>query len=604
LAAAGHRYADSLTRIAVIASNTATRPTVRTTAANRQRRDRQTRVEDNAPIEVGRSATERCMELPGVSLAEDGEQQLVLRFAPTDKANRPAVDVSGLRELAGAQGYAALAFDERSLGAAVVKIRRSEQCAVVIARRTDAEYQIEIAPDEMVAWLTVIAACGGKPANPLDAVAALGARNVREGVDAAAVEAAVERCGVRLQVAKGTPPRAGKDAVLEPMVDVNRQRHPQIDKSGNVDFHDLGDIPSVTAGDALMRRHPPEPGIPGCNVYGQAVPAPVAKDIVFAARLPGAVPSPHDPNLLIAEISGQPLLHRDGISVEPIVRYDDIDLSVGNVQFSGSIEVRGDIRSGMKVRAEGDVVVKGVIESADVSAGGDVKVEGGIIGHSPPPRETQHTATARTARIAAGGNISARFIENAVVEAQHTVRVTESIVQSDITGLDQVIAGSKGKKGRILGGKVRATLLVAADFLGGDGSGPTRITVGINPKLQQEIDGHKQRLEAKLREHDDLSKVVKLLHGRADKQAMYDKARLTLQKVSADIGEEMQRQGQLEAEAKLADQAKVVIGERVCSGVTVAMGGHTRYVNEDLGRGVFHLDEGGELGFGTLARGQ
>ncbi|MPZ42887.1 MAG: DUF342 domain-containing protein [Betaproteobacteria bacterium] len=544
------------------------------------------------------------MELPGLSLVEDEQQQLVLRFAPADKATRSTVDVPGLRELAGAKGYAELAFDERSLGAAVIKIRRSEQCALVIARRTDAEYQIEIAPDEMIAWLTVVAACGGTPANALDAVAALGARNVREGVDATAVEAAVERCGVRLQVAKGTPPQPGKDAVLEPLVELNRQRHPQIDESGNADLHDLGDIPSVTAGEVLMRRHPPQPGVAGCNVFAQVVPAPVSKDIVFAARLQGAVPSPNDPDLLLAEISGQPLLHRDGVSVEPIVRYDDIDLSVGNVQFPGSIEVRGDIRSGMKVRAEGDVVVKGVIESADVSAGGDVKVDGGIIGHSLTPRETQHNATARTARISAGGNISARFIENAVVEAQHTVHVAESIVQSDITGLDQVIAGGKGKKGRILGGRVRATLLVAADFLGGEGSAPTRITVGINPKLQQEIDGNKQRLEAKLKEHDDLSKVVKLLQGRADKQALYDKARLTLQKVCADIGEEMERQAQLEAAAKLTDNAKIVAGERLCSGVTVSLGQHTRYVNEDLGRGVFHLDEGGELGFGTLARGQ
>jgi uncharacterized protein (DUF342 family) len=544
------------------------------------------------------------MELPGVSLVEDEQQQLVLRFAPAEKVARPSVDATGLREFAGASGYAELAYDERSLGAAVIKIRRSEQCALVIARRTDAEYQVEVAPDEMGAWLTVIPPCGGKPASALDAVAALGARNIREGVDAAAVKAAVDRCGERHEVAKGIPPRPGKNARLEPLVDVNRKRHPQIDESGNVDFYNLGDIPSVTAGEHLMRRHPPEPGIAGCNVFGQVVPAPPSKDIVFGARLQGASPSAEDPNLLVADIAGQPLLHRDGISVEPIVRYDDIDLSVGNVQFPGSVEVRGDIRNGMKVHAEGDVVVKGVIESAEVSAGGDVKVEGGIIGHSPPPREREHDAHARTARISAGGSISARFIENAVVEAQHSVRVTESIVRSDITGLDHVIAGAKGKKGRILGGRVRAARVVAADFIGGEGSGPTRITVGVDPRLQQQIDALKQSLEAKLKEHDDLSKVVKLLQGRTEKQAMCEKARVTLQKVCVEIAETMERQSALEAEAKLADHAKVVVGERACSGVTVVLGRYTRFLNEDVGRGVFQIDESGELAFGTLARGR
>jgi uncharacterized protein (DUF342 family) len=130
------------------------------------------------------------------------------------------------------------------------------------------------------------------------------------------------------------------------------------------------------------------------------------------------------------------------------------------------------------------------------------------------------------------------------------------------------------------------------------------VIVGVDPKLARELDTLKQRLEAKLREHEDLSKVVKLLHGRPDKQAVCDKARTTLQKVCAEIGEQMERQSQLEAEAKLAHHAKIVIGERVFSGVTVAIAQHTRFINEDMGRGVFHLDDGGGLGFGTLARGK
>ena len=96
--------------------------------------------------------------------------------------------------------------------------------------------------------------------------------------------------------------------------------------------------------------------------------------------------------------------------------------------------------------------------------------------------------------------------------------------------------------------------------------------------------------------------VVKLLQGRADRLAVYDKARVTLKKVCEEIGEEMERQRVLEAEARLADNAKIVVGERVCAGVTVYVGRHTRYVNEDAGRGVYHVEESGELGFGALAR--
>ena len=543
------------------------------------------------------------MEVPGVSLNEDGQGQLVLRFTPPKDAGRSAVDATGLRELAGALGYAELAYDDRSLAAAAIKIRRREPCALVVARRTDTEYEVEISPDRMTAWLTVIPGCGGRPPSAPDAMSALARYNLLGRVDAGAVKAAVERCGERHVVAQGVPPKPGRDAWLEPLVEVNRQRHPQVDSDGKVDLYDLGSIPSVSPGEPLMRRHPPVPGEAGVDVCGLVVPAPPVKDVAFGARLPGAYVSRDDPDLLLAGTAGQPILLRDGIAVEPLVRYENIDVSVGHVRFPGRVEVRGDIRSGIKVHADGDVVVRGVIESAEVVAGGDVKVEGGIIGHSLPPGQTHQNARVPTARISAQGNVIARYIENALVEAK-AVHVLESIVQSEVTGLEQVVAGAKGRKGRILGGKVRATRMVAADFVGGVGSGPTHVAVGISPRLQRELEEHRRRLDAKLKEHDDVTKLVKLLKARADKRELYEKACATLAKVTAEISEEIARKRELDAEAKLAESAKVVVGERVHAGVTICLGRQARYVNEDMGRGVFQLDEGGALSYGTLAQGR
>src|SRR5690606_30664882 len=108
-------------------------------------------------------------------------------------------------------------------------------------------YRVEVAADEMSAWLTVVPARGGKPASALSAVAALGAQDIREGVDAAAVEQAVAQPQTRCRVARGTPTEPGHEAWLEPLVVVNRRRHPQIDASGHADWHDLGPIPSVHA---------------------------------------------------------------------------------------------------------------------------------------------------------------------------------------------------------------------------------------------------------------------------------------------------------------------------------------------------------------------
>jgi uncharacterized protein (DUF342 family) len=423
-------------------------------------------------------------------------------------------------------------------------------------------------------------------------------------VDATAVEAAIKSCGERVVVAAGTPPRPGADARLEPLVEVNRQRHPHIDAAGHVDFHDLGTIPAVAPGDAVMRRHPPRPGEPGLNVLGETLPAANGRDLQFAVRLQGVARSPDDENVLIAEIAGQPLLQRDGISVEPVLKFDGIDISVGNVDFPGSLIVRGDIRSGMKVHAGGDITVQGVIESAHVTAGGDIRVQGGIVGHAAAQHGVQRAANnVPTARIAAHGNVTARYVENAVIEAQQSVHIAESIVQSDVMALDRVVVGGKGQKGHLLGGLVRATGLVSADVLGGEGAGPTRVMAGVNPLLQRAMDEHRKRRESLLKQHDDVSKVLKLLQGRADKKEIYEKARLTLKKLSEDIAEQLEDERVLEAEGKLAEHAKIVVGETVSAGVTVVLGRRSIYINQDTGRGVFHMESGGEIGFSTLVRG-
>ena len=113
--------------------------------------------------------TEQSMNLPGIAFTEDAERRLIAAFAPGPVP--AALDAVTLRTFAGSRGYADLLFDDKALEALVANIRRGEACELTIARRADAEYRVEIAPDKMIAWLTVVAACGGKPADALEAVA-------------------------------------------------------------------------------------------------------------------------------------------------------------------------------------------------------------------------------------------------------------------------------------------------------------------------------------------------------------------------------------------------------------------------------------------------
>ena len=62
------------------------------------------------------------------------------------------------------------------------------------------------------------------------------------------------------------------------------------------------------------------------------------------------------------------------MQVNPVVEVDAVDLTTGNINFEGSLQVRGDISATMEVRVTGDVVVNGTMEAALVEAGGNVTV--------------------------------------------------------------------------------------------------------------------------------------------------------------------------------------------------------------------------------------
>ena len=63
----------------------------------------------------------------------------------------------------------------------------------------------------------------------------------------------------------------GEDARFELLVSDARDRSPQVNEHGFIDFRELGEIPVVTADQPLMRRIPATPGQLGCNVRGESI---------------------------------------------------------------------------------------------------------------------------------------------------------------------------------------------------------------------------------------------------------------------------------------------------------------------------------------------
>jgi uncharacterized protein (DUF342 family) len=535
------------------------------------------------------------MAIEGLVLREDDKHQLVAAHALGGVTS--AVTTEQVTAAIRDAGFGDLALDLKAIEACARDLSRDAPFEIVIGRRSDASYQTLIAPDRMAAFLTVLPAMGGKSASLEAAKAALAGDKIVFGIrDASILEAIGPLAGQRVEVAAGTPPKPGKDAWLEPLVEVNAQRHPKIGDDGHVDFRDLGGFPSVAPGTSVMRRHPPEKGIPGRNVLGENVATGDGKDLQFAVRLQGVEPDPADRNVLRATAAGQPILQRDGVTIEAVMKLDRVDLSTGNVDILGSIEIKGDVQSGMRVKASGDITVVGTVESAEIIAGGDVIARGGIVGHDA--QGAPDSKKENTARIHAHGNVKARHIENAIVMAEQSVYVDETLVACDVMAIDQVVVGTEkgNSKGHIMGGFVRATTRVKADEVGAPGASQTRIFVGANPLLQKALDHEKERLAAKLKEHGELTKVAKILAPRPDRKEIFEKAKATIRKTSEEIAEIMDEEKRLSAELKLADHAEIVVVRKLHSGCMLAIGKKSKFIGDDHGPTTFHLSNGEIVG--------
>jgi uncharacterized protein (DUF342 family) len=118
----------------------------------------------------------------------------------------------------------------------------------------------------------------------------------------------------------------------------------------------------------------------------------------------GVKADPNDPNQFISTETGQVVIKNDTISVLSIYEVaGDLTLKIGNIDFMGTVLIHGSVTGEYKVKAGQDVVIDGVLDGGEVTAGGKVQIKGGIIGQKT--------------RVTADGNIEAKYIRNAYVES-------------------------------------------------------------------------------------------------------------------------------------------------------------------------------------------
>ena len=517
------------------------------------------------------------IDYPGLVFSTN-ENQLVASLHAS--AERPSLDLDGLREALSRAGYGQCLLSDEALATLVESYNSPGiELELTIGECRDAGFTLEIAPDAMQAWICVTAAQGGKALDADALCAALDAAGVIFGIDQAALvavcSASATQAVERALIATGTPAQNGVDASFELLVADARDRQPRLDEKGLINFRDLGEIPSVTAEQPLMRRIPPTTGTAGRNVRSEIVEPVPGRNEPFADNLLGAYVADDDSNLLRAVFSGQPVRCGNGVNVEPILNFRDVNMATGNVSFDGTVRIEGEVLPGMKVRASGDIVVGGVVDGAELKAGGDIRIGGGIIAK---------------AHVEAGGAVSARFVENSQVIAGTTIAIDDAALQSDLQANNQIVVGLKSPRGRLSGGSARAMMLIQVPILGSSTGGVTSLLLGVNPVLEAKYQQLQKTIDKQREDESNLEKLIKHLTTHGDKAGMLERAKASWQKSLQAWAKLLPERDELERELALNATARVVVDAGVEGAVDLTFCKKALRLRKSYETGSFSMD--------------
>ncbi|MEZ8099131.1 DUF342 domain-containing protein [Vibrio bivalvicida] len=350
---------------------------------------------------------------------------------------------------------------------------------IAIAEVQDATVEVVLSEHDMLASMVVVGAYKGKPLRGPQIVQALAQAHVTKGINKLALKKVLVmshqlKAGETFTqpVAKGKNPVQGVDAKFIPLVqDPTKQvLAPKASgDDGKVDMLNLGETITVSANDHLMKRVPATKGKPGMTVQGKIIPPKPGNDSVLKAGK-GTQVSPANPNLLVAEVSGMPVLKEKSVDVEDALCLPTIGVSTGHVKFKGNVVVFGNIESDMVVRTTGSLTVGGFIESADIQAQGDIEVAKGIIGHNVSEDEKKSCV------VKSGGSITANYAQFSELQAATDIHLAVHCMNNEVRcGHNLVVCDANERQGTLSGGSAKVGDKVTCVNLGVEGDTATHV---------------------------------------------------------------------------------------------------------------------------------
>ena len=295
-------------------------------------------------------------------------------------------------------------------------------------------------------------------------------------------------------VAEAITPVDGKDAYLSYNFETDPKKlKAKVSESGNINYKE-NRIQNVIAGQPLATKIPAERGKGGKTVYGRYLEAKNGKDVQIL--LGKNVKFDKDGVTVVAEIDGEVMLFNGKITVEPVKFLDAVNVKTGDIKFVGTVIIKGAVEEGYRVEAT-NIEVNGIVDKSYLEATGNIILSQGVFGKGE-------------GYIKAGKSLWAKFINDTTVEVEENVIVSDSIVNSNVTAMKNIIV--RGKKAQIIGGHLLATEEICAKKIGSPGGGTeTTLEVGIDPRAKNRLLALQKKQTDLTKEYDNLELDIQTL---------------------------------------------------------------------------------------------
>jgi uncharacterized protein len=382
-----------------------------------------------------------------------------------------------------------------------------------------------------------------------------------------------------IKIAKGVEAINGIDGTYTLKFEIQKDLKPKERENGSIDYQDLGIVENVNKGQVLCEISLPTDGTEGVSVNGEkrlpmkgkAVPSLLGKNTELNS----------EGTAILSTINGQVEYSRGKINVsETFVIPGNVDNRTGSLKVLGNIVIKGMVYPGFVIEAEGNIEIKGTVESATLKAGGNIILRSGITG----------------SKLICGGDLVSRFIENSNVTIKGEGK-SEYIINSNILcGKSLKITGSFA---RFSGGSCVIGQDLIVPTIGYTSGVKTKVEIGTDPSVlerQQEINKELPNLKKQINSLKQLISLLDQLEAAdrldSEKRLALEKARYSYDISMALIEKENQELVEINELIQKKGYGKIICTGIVYPGTKIKIGNEKMVVTEPITHMTFYNSEG------------